>query len=496
MVSAFFTLLTGLFLLLCLYLYLRHNHWKRNGIPTAKGYVPILGHMLPVLMKKIHFGQFIRKVYDEYKDYSMVGIYNGIMPLLILREPNLVKTVLQSNFSSFHENAFKIDPNADPLSAKNPFFCTGDAWLNGRKRLTYAFSNVRLKVLFVAVKGVCKKFENFLNKRLETKNKYEVELKPLFLRFTGEVVANAGLGIEGHCFEDETTASAFNQLTGNALTTSLSILIWQYFPVIGRLLKLKLLPKRLDEFFRKVVAENLEIRRMEPIYRNDFLQLMIDMEKIGEKVDEDVIAAHALSFFLDGTETSSLTLNYIGYDLAVHPDIQEKLRNEVMSKIEKHGDFTYEALKEMTYMNQVISESQRCHTVAGFMHKICTEEFVLQGSDGLTYRAKPGTNIIIPAEGLQCDPKYWTDPEVFDPERFNEERKQTIEKMTFLPFGEGPRICVGMKMAMLQMKACLANLLRNYKLELSPRTQVPLKILPNHFLAEVNGGIWVYITKL
>ncbi|XP_068970847.1 cytochrome P450 9e2-like [Bombus flavifrons] len=496
MVSAFFTLLTGLFLLLCFYFYLRYNHWKRYGIPTAKGCVPILGHMLPVLMKKIHFGQFIQKIYDEHKDYSMVGIYNGTTPSLILREPNLVKSVLQSNFSSFHENAIKIDPNADPLFAKNPFFCTGNEWLNGRKRLTYAFSNARLKVLFVAVNGVCKKFEDFLNRRLETKNKYEVELKPLFLRFTGEVVANAGLGIEGHCFEDETTPSAFDQLTGDALTASLSNFIWQYFPAIGRLLKLKLLPKRLDQFFRKVVAENLEIRRREPIYRNDFLQLMIDMEKMGEKVDEDVIAAHALSFFLDGTETSSVTLNYIGYDLAVHPDIQEKLRNEVMSKIEKHGGFTYEALKEMTYMNQVISESQRCHMVAGFMHKICTEKFELQGSDGLTYRATPGVNIIIPVGGLQSDPKYWIDPEVYDPERFNEERKQTIEKMTFIPFGEGPRICVGMRMAMLQMKACLANLLRNYKLELSPRTQVPLKILPNYLLPEVSGGIWVYITKL
>ena len=220
------------------------------------------------------------------------------------------------------------------------------------------------------------------------------------------------------------------------------------------------------------------------------------MEKIGEKVDEDAIAAHALSFFLDGTETSSLTLNYIGYDLAIHPDVQEKLRKEVMSKIEKHGGFTYEALKEMTYMNQVISESQRCHTIAGFLHKICTDEFELQGSDGLTYRAKPGTNIIISSDGLQCDPKYWIDPEVFDPERFNEERRQTIEKMTFLPFSDGPRICVGMRMAMLQMKACLACLLRNYKLELSPRTQVPLKILPNYFMMEVVGGIWVYITKL
>ncbi|XP_003484562.1 probable cytochrome P450 28d1, partial [Bombus impatiens] len=323
MASAFFTLLTGLFLLLCFYFYLRYNHWKRNGIPTAKGYVPILGHLLPVAMKRIHFVEFIRKVYNEHKDYSMVGIYNGTMPSLILREPNLVKTVLQSNFSSFHENAFKVDPNMDPLSAKDPFFSTGNAWLNGRKRLTYAFTNVRLKVLLVAVNGVCKKFEDFLNRQLETKNKYEVELKLLFLRFTGEVVANAGLGIEGHCFEDETTPSAFDQLTGNTLGVSLTTLVWQYFPAIGRPLKLKLVPKEIDQFFRKVVAENLEIRRREPIYRNDFLQLMIDMGKTGEKVDEEVITAHAFSLYLNGTETSSLTLSYVGYDLAARPEIQE-----------------------------------------------------------------------------------------------------------------------------------------------------------------------------
>ena len=496
MVSAFFTLLTGLLLLVCLYLYLRYNHWKRNGIPTAKGYVPILGHILPVLMKRIHFSQLIQKVYDEHKDYSMVGIYNGTMPSLILRDPNLVKTVLQSNFSSFHENGPKVAPDVDVLLSKNPFFLTGDEWLNGRKRLTYAFSNVRLKVLFAAVTGVCKKFEDFLNRHLETKNKYEVELKPLFLRFTGEVVANAGLGIEGQCFEDETTPSAFDKLTGDTLTASLTNLTWQYFPAIARFLKFRLIPERLDQFFRKVVAKNLEIRRSEPIYRNDFLQLMIDMEKIGEKVDEEIVAAHALSFFLDGTETSSLTLTYIGYDLAVHPDVQENLRNEVMSRIEKHGGLTYEALKEMTYMNQVISESQRCHAIGGFMNKMCTEDFELQGSDGLTYRMKPGMNVIIPITGLQYDPKYWTDPEVFDPERFNDERKQTIEKMTFLPFGEGPRICVGMRLAMLQMKACLATLLSNYKLELSPRTQVPLKISPTHLMMEVDGGLWVYISKL
>ena len=496
MTYPFFTLLVGAFLLLCFYLYLKHNHWKRNGIPTVKGCIPIMGHLLPLITGKMNFAKFIQGAYKEYKDYSMVGMYKGIMPMLLVRDPNVVKTVLQSNFTSFHENGLKIEPDVDPLVSKNPFFCYGDVWSNGRKRLTYAFSNVRLKILFVSVTGVCKKFENFLNKQLQKNNKYEVELKSLFLKFTGEVVANAGFGIEGHCFEDARNANSFDQLFGDTFAESLVSIIRFYFPSINRFLKIKFLPKRLDQFFRNIVTENLEVRRKDLVPRNDFLQLMIDMEKAGEHIDEEVVAAHAVSFFVDGVETSSVTLRFVGYDLAIHPDIQDKLRNEVISTIEKHGGLTYEALKDMTYMNQVISESQRCHAAICYMHKVCTEESELQGSDGLTYRVKPGTDIFISVHGLHSDPTYWIDPEVFDPERFNEERKQTIEKMTFLPFGEGPRICVGMRMAMLQMKACLANLLRNYKLELSPKTHIPLKISANHILSEVPDGIWVYISKL
>ncbi|KAK9305476.1 hypothetical protein QLX08_003495 [Tetragonisca angustula] len=492
----FFALLAGAFSLLCFYLYQKHNYWKKNGIPTVKGCVPLLGHMLPMITKRMNFSEFIHLGYEEHKDHSMVGIYKGTRPVLIVRDPNLVKTVLQSNFSNFHENGLKIVPEADPLLSKNPFFCYGETWSTGRKRLTYAFSNVRLKILFAAVSGVCKKFEDFLNKRLKTSNKYEVDMKTLFLRFTGEVVANAGLGIEGHCFEDDAGASAFHKLVGNTFAESLGSMIAFHYPGINRLLKLSFLPKSMDRFFRKIVSENLKIRRNASTPRNDFLQLMIDMEKTGEVIDEENVTAHAVSFYVDGTETSSVTLNFIGHNLATHPEIQEKLRKEVRSTIEKHGGLTFEALKDMTYMNQVINESQRLHSAIGFLHKTCTEEFELQGSDGLTCRIKPGIEVDISVFGLHGDPKYWVNPDVFDPERFNDERKQTIEKMTFLPFGEGPRICVGMRMALLQMKACLATLMNNYKLELSPRTQVPLQMSPHYVMSEPIGGNWVYISKL
>ncbi|KAK1131302.1 hypothetical protein K0M31_017589 [Melipona bicolor] len=493
---AFLALLASAFSLLCFYLYPKHNYWKRNGIPTVRGCVPLLGHMLPMITKRINFAEFMRLAYEEHKDHSMFGIYKGTRPVLIVRDPNLVKIVLQSNFSNFYENGRKVIPEIDPLLSKSPLLTYGEEWSTGRKHLIHAFSNVRLKILFAAASGVCRKFEEFLNGRLKTSNKYEVDLKSLFARFTGEVVANGGLGIEGYCFEDDAGANAFHNVLGNTFAESLGTIITFHYPNINRLLKLHFLPKSIDRFFRNVVSENLKIRRNDSTPRNDFLQFMIDLEKTGDVIDEERVAAHAVSLYLDGMETTSITLNFICHELATNPEIQEKLRKEVRSTIEKHGGLTFDALKDMTYMNQVISESQRLHSAVGFFQKICTEEFVLEGSDGLTYRIKPGMEVNISIFGLHTDPRYWVNPDVFDPERFNDERKQTIEKMTFLPFGEGPRICVGMRMALLQMKACLATLLSNYKLELSPRTQLPLKISPHYFMSEPVGGNWVYISKL
>lgn len=427
----------------------------------------------------------------------MVGIYKGPKPVLVIRDPGLVKAVLQSNFSSFHENGLKVQPETDPLLAKNPFFNYGEEWSNGRKRLIYAFSNTRLKILFGAVEGVCKKFENFLDRHLESSGKYEVDLKRLFTKFTAEVVANAGLGIEGHCFDEKERPDAFDKIGMDILTESSLSIIISSLPMLNRLLGISVLPKYVDQFFRQIVSENLKIRQKEEVPRNDFLQLMIDLEKTGEKFDEETIAAHAVSFYIDGMETSSVTLSFIGYQLAVHPDIQEKLRDEVKSTYARHGGtLTYEALKEMTYMNQVISESQRYYTALGFLTKICTDEFELHGSDGLTYRVKPGTEILISIDGLHHDPNYWIDPHVFDPERFNEDRKQSIEKMTFLPFGEGPRICVGMRMAMLQLKSCMATLLNSYKLQLSPKSQVPLQLSSAFVLTVPTNGYWVSVSKL
>ncbi|XP_043685286.1 probable cytochrome P450 6d5 [Vespula pensylvanica] len=199
--------------LLALYIYWRkiNNYWDGQGIPQPSYSLPIVGHLLPSLLLQKNMRQLAVSWYESYKKSSMIGFYDGTSPALLIRDPELVKTVLQTNFSNFSENSVKVDKNLDPLLAKHPFVMKGEEWLVGRKRLTYAFSSMRLKILSETVRKVCKKFDDYLYKKIKEDQRVEFEAKDLSGRFTGEVVANAGFGIEGFCFEDNYNPQSFHE---------------------------------------------------------------------------------------------------------------------------------------------------------------------------------------------------------------------------------------------------------------------------------------------
>ncbi|XP_033322600.2 cytochrome P450 9e2 [Megalopta genalis] len=495
------TLLLGALVLLAIYVVKAFTFWQRRRIPIPERCWPFLDHMGPVYMVAKSMIDHFEDLYNACNKHSMFGLYNGFTPALVVREPQLIKTVLQSSFANFHRNGFQVSPKEDPLLAMNPFFSVGEAWQHGRKRFTNAFSNARLKYLYAAVAEVCKKQQAFLEKQLKSRDKYEVELKHFFGRFTAESVANAGLGIEGYSYEDNPPPNAFHSIGLGIFDPSFFKAfvnnLFIYKPCVARFFRIKFVEQKVDAFFRRIVRENLEFRRNDSTSKQDFFQLMIDMEKSEGEMNEERIVAHALSLFIDGFETTRLTLTFVCYHLAKYPEIQEKLRNEIRTTIAEHdGVLTFEALKDLKYMDRVINESQRRHSAVIFLKKVCTNECELVGSDGLRVRLEPGMDVYVPVAPIHHDAEYWSNPEVFDPDRFSEERKQDIQKMSFLPFGEGPRMCVGMKMATLMMKSCLAAFLNNYEIKLSPKTALPLKWSKYYFLPEPVTGIWVTVSKL
>lgn len=189
-----------------------------------------------------------------------------------------------------------------------------------------------------------------LGQRLSKVEKLEVELKDLLSRYTAQVVASAGFGVDGLCFTDEEHSMSFRNI-GNAIIEPSMInalkltIVFFIKPSFNRLLNVRFVPQYVDRFFRSLIADVMEKRRTESVPRNDFLQLMVELEKMeGDKFDLEILASHAMSFLVDGYGTSSNSLSFIVYQLATHPEAQKKLREEVTTVFAKYDDvITYEA---------------------------------------------------------------------------------------------------------------------------------------------------------
>ena len=253
---------------------------------------------------------------------------------------------------------------------------------------------------------------------------------------------------------------------------------------------LAMLRRRRPEYFQEVATEILKARRQQGFSgRKDLLDLMMHAtdetttEGVSRLSDEEVVA-QSVVFLLAGYETSSNTLAFTLYYLVVNPEMQEKLRTQIREALETNAKkgCLYDIVKNIHYLDCVIKESQRLCPPAVHVNRECHEEFVLSG-----IHIPAGTEVVIPIYALHHDPDAWEDPDKFDPERFRGARKDTHHPFQFLPFGGGPRNCIGMRFALLEIKIALVKILSKYKFVRSAKTQVPLMLHAGGALSAKDG---------
>ena len=263
------------------------------------------------------------------------------------------------------------------------------------------------------------------------------------------------------------------------------------FPLGNSLFRLILSQRGNPAVYLKEVAEDIiKSRRQQGLTgRKDLLHLMMTaneettVEGVSKLSDEEIIA-QAIVFLLACYETSSNTLSFTLYYLALNQDVQDKLRVEIKDAVESNSKRKplHELAQNMEYLDCVIKESQRLCPPGAFPNRQCAEDYDLNG-----IHIPAGTEVVIPIYALHHDPDAWQDPEKFDPERFCGPAKDAIHPFQFLPFGAGPRNCIGMRFALMEIKVALARILMKYKFVASPETQVPLKIHSGITLSAKDG---------
>lgn len=187
----------------------------------------------------------------------------------------------------------------------------------------------------------------------------------------------------------------------------------------------------------------------------------------GAALTDLQIRNELLSLFFAGHETTANTLTWAFYLLSQNPEVEARLVTEINQVVGDRAP-ALDDLPQMPYLDQVVKEVMRLYPAAWMIDRTPTEDVELCG-----YRIKKGAMMLISPYMMHHNPRYFEDPERFDPERFSKEREGTIPKNTYLPFGMGPRVCIGQQFALMEMRLILATILQRYHLAMPVGTAVP-----------------------
>lgn len=245
--------------------------------------------------------------------------------------------------------------------------------------------------------------------------------------------------------------------------------LWEYFSKYVSVLQ-------NADYFLSLARSILEQRQQQGHSGNrDLMQLMLEAhEEIVHgvsKLSDDEITAQSVTFLIAGFETTGNTLSSTAYYLATYPEVQDRIIQEVDEALDSSGGKPlYDVVQKMPYLDQVISEVLRLCGPAFSLLRGCEEDTVIKG-----VRFPKGIDVNIPAYVLHRDPEVWDNPLEFNPENFSPEAKGKRHPYSYLPFGSGPRQCIGMRFALLEIKLGLLEILRRFKFERAPETVATLE---------------------
>uniref|UniRef100_A0A1Q3FLC8 Putative cytochrome p450 n=1 Tax=Culex tarsalis TaxID=7177 RepID=A0A1Q3FLC8_CULTA len=478
-----------------LYVYLtwNFNYWKKRNVPGPSPR-PLFGNFPSFILRNQPIGIEMDKLYREYKSkYNFLGVFSNRSPRIFVTSAELAKSILIKDFKNFHDNEFGgvTDKDRDPILGRNPFMLNGDEWKAKRAEVTPAFTTSRMKALFSIVEDVGSRMTKYIRANKDT----PLEGRELAAKFTTDVVSSCIFDTDAQSFTDEKSEirEVGRKMFENSFLFVLVMMFVSLFPKLAKLFKIGMVSKSVEKFFTNLMAEAIQHREKNGVQRVDYLEHLISLRKKKEISDLDM-AAHGVTFFIDGFETSSVAMSFILYELARNPDAQERLRKDLLLASNDQGSISYESLLELPYLEQVINESLRLWPPAAFLSKKCTEPIELDLTSTEKKLIETDICAIIPVWSIHRDPEYYEDPATFNPDRFSPERggiNSYREKGCFMPFGDGPRQCLGMRFARMQVKRGIYEILKNFELKVDPKTTKPLQLDPKQFLTMALGGIWL-----
>jgi cytochrome P450 len=394
----------------------------------------------------------------------------GIKEAIVTIDPAVIQHVLKTNSENYQKSDIQVKRMGHFLG-KGLLTTHGEAWRTQRRLIQRGFDRKQLEVLSSIMQ------DSLAESMLEFDSEARVgpvDIYPHLMKMTFAMVARSLFGAKLKAQDIELVSHTICTVQEFIVRQTIQPYLNPWFAVSGDLRRHEEMRARADG----ILMEYIKRRRQEPP-GHDLLQILMDARySDGEGMPDELVLSESMQLLVAGHETSSNALSWLLYLLSSRPDCLERVRQEFDSVL---GDapLTFGDVQRFEFTSQVIYETLRLYPPFWMVDRMAVADDRVGDLD-----IPQGSTVIVFVYGAHHASRSWPSPESFDPERFSKENDKLQPPFTFLPFGAGPRGCIGGNYAMLQILMILSVLLRKYDFQLTPGQTIaprPMVILrPEH----------------
>jgi cytochrome P450 len=411
---------------------------------------------------------FPRSTYEE--DFTWVKLPIGQM--VFVSDPAVIEDILITRANLFPRDGVTRRALSSTLDPRGLFLAEGADWRWQRRAVAPAF---RPETLLTFVPGFAAEAERQIEEWRNLPSDRPLDIFAAASQLTLNVAAKALLG---------SPASLDANRFSTALASNIKGLPWEFLYALLQVPSFVPFPQRasmrrstafLHGIAREVVAE----RRANPSDTTDLLGLLLAARdpETGRSMSDEELTANVFTFITAGHDTSSVALAWTLWLLAKDQATQDRVREEVAA-VAADNRISPTHIETLEVTKQVIQESMRLFPPAPIMSRQANEDTNLG-----PHRVARGTRVVIPIWSLHRHRHIWPDPDGFEPERFTRDKVKARPRFAHIPFGGGPRVCVGASFAVLETAAILATLIRACRFRpvpgLQPRPKASITLRPD-----------------
>lgn len=442
---------------------------------------------IPVIESFLDTREMVRNpvaVFEQYRERlgpTFEFRFGGMKKTIVTADPEFLKYVLKDNNSNYHKSHIQVKRFVE-FQGVGLTNSHDDYWLRQRKLLSMGFTRSRLAEMLPIQLTVLNDFMHDFDTAVSNG---KVDVHDQMVKFTLRSVGQSLFGSQLNREELEKFAAAIAEIQQFIVKKVVQPYLMPWYAISGQNKKYQQIRMDADQ----IVLDYVEKRRQEPGKESDILKLMLTLpyKDTGELMSDDTVKIEILQLLVAGNETSTTAAAWAFYLLAKHPEHIPKIRSEIET-VFGNQPIDYASMRHLTYTISVLDESMRIRPPFWMIDREALEDDEFNG-----IKIPAGTTVVPYIYGVHHNAAAWKSPEIFDPARFNPDSGEKIHPFAHIPFGGGPRVCLGQNMAEMQILLVMTAIIRKYDFELCDKKEIGMHAM---MLLKPDGPVYMNFTKI